>query len=153
MSVYGPGSGWRGCTHQPTAAALSKGKTAGRQVLVLTRYRPKEDDNSDSSSNSSDEDAFRIHRAPSPAQLERAYQKTAQDMQLRADEFFTPHKGGSGQQPKVFVFVRHGHSTWNEQSRIQVKVGSLRQLLLSKAGPNQKQLGVSGALWPVQGVR
>lgn len=93
---------------------------------MLARYRPKEGNNN-SSSSSSDEDAFRIHRAPSPAQLERAYQKTAQDMHLRPDEFFTPHKGGSGQQPKAFVFVRHGHSTWNEQSRIQasrVQAGS-----------------------------
>lgn len=147
MSVYcpGSGSGLRGCPHQPTAAALSS-KTAGRRVLVLTRYRPK-DDNTNSSSNSSDEDAFRIHRAPSPAQLERAYQKTAQDMQLRADEFFTPHKGGSGQQPKVFVFVRHGHSTWNEQSRIQVS-RVVATAAAFQGWPQPK--GVSGTWWRPQ---
>jgi hypothetical protein len=108
-------------------------------VRVLTRYRPKQEEDNNSS-NSSDEDAFRIPRAHSPAQLERAYQKTAQDMQLRADEFFTPHKGGSGQQPKVFVFVRHGHSTWNEQSRIQasrVVCGSCCFPARSRAGLNQ----------------
>jgi hypothetical protein len=65
-----------------------------------------------------DEDPFRI-RGPSPQQLERSWlEKTADPAQL-ADEFFSPYKSSQQHQPKVFVFVRHGHSTWNEQSRIQ----------------------------------
>jgi hypothetical protein len=67
-------------------------------------------------SSSSNDDPFQIHQQ-GPEQLERAWLETADGLQL-ADEFFTPHKGPE-QQSKVFVFVRHGHSTWNEQSRIQ----------------------------------
>lgn len=35
-------------------------------------------------------------------------------------------------QPKVFVFVRHGHSTWNEQSRIQVSTEAPLMMLSTK---------------------
>lgn len=78
-----------------------------------------------------DDDAFRIRgpsheqpiKSPCPEQLERAWlEQTADGLQL-ADEFFTPHKGPE-QQSKVFVFVRHGHSTWNEQSRIQASAAA-----------------------------
>lgn len=40
--------------------------------------------------------------------------------QALADEFLQAIKAPQVSEPKVFVFVRHGHSTWNEQSRIQV---------------------------------
>lgn len=76
------------------------------------------------------EDAFRI-RAPSPQQLERSWQLAADGSSL-ADEFFSPYKAPEQHQTKVFVFVRHGHSTWNEQSRIQVSrvaAGELQQTL------------------------
>jgi hypothetical protein len=40
--------------------------------------------------------------------------------QALADEFLQAIKAPQVSEPKVFVFVRHGHSTWNQQSRIQV---------------------------------
>jgi hypothetical protein len=40
--------------------------------------------------------------------------------QTLADEFLQAIKAPEVSEPKVFVFVRHGHSTWNQQSRIQV---------------------------------
>lgn len=59
-----------------------------------------------------------------PSSLERAWAGQAYDSQL-ADEFFDAFKAPAQQQrgSKVFVFLRHGHSTWNEQSRIQVGMG------------------------------
>lgn len=48
-------------------------------------------------------------------------QRAAELHQALADEWLQAIKAPPElQQPKVFVFVRHGHSTWNEQSRIQV---------------------------------
>lgn len=38
------------------------------------------------------------------------------------------------QQPKVFVFLRHGHSTWNEQHRIQ---GNTNESALTPLGQEQ----------------
>lgn len=47
---------------------------------------------------------------------------TDEDAQQLADEFLTAVKSPAVR-AKYFIIVRHGHSTWNEQSRIQV--GSL----------------------------
>lgn len=62
-------------------------------------------------------DAFRI-RGPTPEQLERAWLEQA--VEHSTGTFLQPYKAPEQQRSsKVFVFVRHGHSTWNEQSRIQ----------------------------------
>jgi broad specificity phosphatase PhoE len=52
-----------------------------------------------------------------------------------ADEFLQAMRAPCElQQSKVFVFVRHGNSTWNEQSRIQ---GNTDLSELTAAGRNQ----------------
>jgi hypothetical protein len=50
--------------------------------------------------------------------LERTFSDKAADASQLADTFLQP-LWAPPQQAKVFVFVRHGHSTWNSQSRIQ----------------------------------
>lgn len=58
-------------------------------------------------------------RKTQPERLEQAWVEQTADGSQLADKFFDPYKAPEQQQSKVFVFVRHGHSTWNEQSRIQ----------------------------------
>jgi hypothetical protein len=89
------------------------------------------------------DDPFKIHRQ-GPEQLERAWLETADGLQL-ADEFFTPHKGPE-QQSKVFVFVRHGHSTWNEQSRIQASGDRLGGSCSAGAGTATVQHHPAGSI-------
>jgi serine/threonine-protein phosphatase PGAM5 len=52
--------------------------------------------------------------------VQQQQQQAAELHQTLADEWLQAIKAPPElRQPKVFVFVRHGHSTWNEQSRIQ----------------------------------
>uniref|UniRef100_A0A383WBQ0 Uncharacterized protein n=1 Tax=Tetradesmus obliquus TaxID=3088 RepID=A0A383WBQ0_TETOB len=57
--------------------------------------------------------------------------------QALADEFLQAIKAPQVSEPKVFVFVRHGHSTWNEQSRIQ---GNTNESELTETGRAQAVL-------------